>query len=58
MKFIWSVVLLASILFAAMVPLFFGHGLAAHETKFFGYAAVCLLITAALFFVQTRNREV
>ena len=57
MKFIWTVVLLASILFAALVPLFFGHGLAAHETKYFGFAAICLLITAVLFFVQFRNRE-
>lgn len=57
MKFIWSVVLLASILFSAAVPLFFGHGLAAHESSWFGYAGVCLVIAVALIFVQSRFRK-
>ncbi|HUP88471.1 MAG TPA: hypothetical protein VM100_03940 [Longimicrobiales bacterium] len=56
MKFGWSIVLLLSILFSAAVPLFFGHGLAAHENAWFGYAGICFLIAAALFFVQKRFR--
>ena len=52
MKFIWSVVLLASIVCSVGVPMFFGHGLALHESKWFGYAAVLLVIAAVLFFVQ------
>jgi hypothetical protein len=52
MKFVWTVVLFASIVLAVAVPIFFGHGLAAHESKFFGYAAVCLVLAAVLFFVQ------
>lgn len=54
MGFVSSVVMLVSILLAVCVPLFFGHGLAAHEPKWFGYAAVCLLLAAVLLFVQKR----
>lgn len=57
MKFIWTVVLLASILVSAMVPLFFGHGLAAHEPKWFAYSGVCLLVAAVLLFVQIRRAD-
>jgi len=54
MKFIWSVVLLASIIFSVCVPLFFGHGLAAHEPVWFGVAGACLFLAAILFLVQRR----
>jgi hypothetical protein len=45
-------VLLVSIVLAVSVPIFFGHGLASHETKWFGYAAVCLVLAGILFVVQ------
>ncbi len=54
MGFVSSIVMLASIIMAACVPLFFGHGLAAHEPKWFGYAAGCLVVAAVLVFVQRR----
>lgn len=54
MKFVWTVVLLLSIVLAVCVPLFFGHGLAAHEPKWFGVAAGCLVAAALLFLVQRR----
>jgi hypothetical protein len=57
MNVLWSVVLFASLAFSIAVPLFFGHGLIAHENKWFGMAAVCLLIAAALMFVQVRFRR-
>jgi hypothetical protein len=60
MKFIWTVVLLASVAFAMATPIFFGHGLVSGEhgrdTRFFMYAAICLAIAATLFFVQVRMR--
>jgi hypothetical protein len=56
MKFLWSVVLLVSVIFAMAVPLFFGHGLVGHGGPWFLAAAVCLAIAAALFFLQVRMR--
>ena len=56
MKFGWSIVLLASIILAVATPLFFGHALVAGDAKWFGAAAVCLLLAAVLFFVQKRFR--
>jgi hypothetical protein len=60
MKFIWSVVLLASVAFAMATPIFFGHGLVSGEhgrdTRFFLYAAITFAIAATLFFVQVRMR--
>ena len=56
MKFIWSIVLLASVIFAVAGPIFFGHALVAGDGSWFGAAAVCLVIAAALFFVQKRFR--
>jgi Ca2+/H+ antiporter len=60
MKFLWSVMLLFSVIFAMAVPMFFGHALVSGEhgrdTRFFLYAAVCLAIAATLFFVQVRMR--
>ena len=56
MKFVWTVVLLASILFSVAVPMFFGHALASEEGRgaWFGAAAVCLAIAAVLIFIQRR----
>lgn len=54
MRFLSSIVMLVSIIMAVCVPLFFGHGLGAHEPKWFAYAGVCLLIAAVLLFVQKR----
>lgn len=54
MRFAASVVMLLSIVMAVCVPLFFGHGLAEHQPKWFAYAAVCLVIAAVLVFVQRR----
>ena len=60
MKFLWSVMLLVSVIFAMAVPMFFGHALVSGEhgrdTRFFLYAAICLAIAAALFFLQVRKR--
>lgn len=60
MKFLWTVVLLVSVAFAMATPIFFGHGLVSGEhgrdTRWFLYAAVCLAIAAALFFLQVRMR--
>ena len=57
MNVLWSLVLFASLVFSIAVPLFFGHGLIAHDSKWFVLAAVCLLIAAALMFVQVRFRK-
>lgn len=56
MKFLWSVLLLVSLIFAMAVPLFFGHGLIEHGGPWFLAAGVCLVIAAALFFIQVRMR--
>ena len=60
MKFLWSVVLLVSVIFAMATPIFFGHGLVSGEhgrdTRFFMYAAICAAIAAGLFFMQVRMR--
>lgn len=50
-KLLYSVVLLAAVVFAVLGPIFFGHALVTKETKWFGIAAVCLLIGAVLMFV-------
>ena len=57
MNVLWSLVLLATVAFSIAVPLFFGHGLIAHDNKWFMLAAVCLLIAGALMFVQVRFRR-
>ena len=57
MKVVWSIVLLVSLIFAVAVPLFVGHGLVEHGGPWFVLAAVCLVIAAALFFVQVRFRR-
>jgi hypothetical protein len=54
MKFSWSIVLLASIVFAVAGPIFFGHALIAHDGAWFAAAAICVAIAAVLFFVQKR----
>lgn len=56
MKFGWSVVLLASVVFAVASPIFFGHALVEHESRWFGLSAMCLAIAAVLFFIQKRYR--
>ena len=56
MPFLWSIVLLVSLIFAIAGPLFFGHGLVEGETTWYGAAAVCVLIAAVLFLVQKRFR--
>lgn len=56
MKFGWSIVLLLSVISAVASPIFFGHALVEHESKFFGLSALCLAIAALLFFVQKRFR--
>jgi hypothetical protein len=56
MSFVWSLVLLASIVFAVAGPIFFGHALVEGDTPWFGVAAVCLLIAIVLFYVQKRFR--
>ncbi|MGQ0562925.1 MAG: hypothetical protein ACT443_13750 [Gemmatimonadota bacterium] len=56
MKFLWSIVLLASVVFAMAVPIFFGHGLVEHGGPWFALAGVCLLVALALFFIQVRFR--
>jgi hypothetical protein len=56
MKFLWSIVLLASVVFTAATALFFGHGLIDREGPWFIVAAVCLLIGAALIWVQSKFR--
>lgn len=56
MKFIWSVILLASVVFSVATALFFGHGLIDHEGPWFVVAGACLLIGAALIWVQARFR--
>lgn len=56
MKFGWSVVLLASVIFAVACPIFFGHALVEGDTRWFGMSALCLAIAAVLFFVQKRFR--
>ncbi|MGQ0816283.1 MAG: hypothetical protein ACT4O1_17780 [Gemmatimonadota bacterium] len=57
MKVIWSIILLASLVLAVAVPVFFGHGLIAHGGPWFMLAGACLVIAAALFFVQIRFRR-
>lgn len=57
MNFFWSIVLLASLCFSIGVPLFFGHGLLAHDNKWYMYSAACLVIAGALMFVQVRFRK-
>ena len=57
MNFLWSIVLLVSLCFSIAVPLFFGHGLIAHDSKWFVFAAICFVIAAALMFVQIRFRK-
>lgn len=57
MNVLWSLVLLASLIFSIGVPLFFGHGLIAHDSKWFVLSAICLLIAGALMFVQVRFRK-
>lgn len=54
MKFIWSVVLLAALIFAVAGPIFLGHALVEGDGAWFGAAAVCVAIAAVLFFVQKR----
>jgi hypothetical protein len=56
MRFVWSIVLLAAVAFAVAGPLFLGHGLAAHESAWLGYAAVCVVVAAVLLFLQKRFR--
>ena len=56
MSFVWSIVLFASLVFAVAGPLFFGHALVEGGSTWYGAAAACLLIAAALFFIQKRFR--
>lgn len=56
MKFIWSIVLLASIVFAVAGPIFLGHALVEGDSTWYGSAAICAAIAAVLFFVQKRFR--
>ena len=56
MNFVWSIVLLLSLGFAVAGPLFFGHALIAHDSRWFGASAVCVAIAAGLVFIQARFR--
>ena len=50
MKVLWSIILLMAVSLVICAAYFFGHGLSAHESKWFMYAAVCGLAGAALLF--------
>jgi hypothetical protein len=49
-KVLWSVILLAAVSLAICTAYFFGHGLSAHESKWFALSGICLLASAALIF--------
>ena len=54
MKVVFSVVLLAAVVFAVATPLFFGHALVEGSSKWFGASAGTLVIAAVLFLVVKR----
>ena len=58
MNIFWSIVLLASAVFMIASVYFFGNALVTehHPEKWYGASAVCLLIAAALTFVQVKKR--
>jgi hypothetical protein len=49
-KVLWSIILLVAVALAICTAYFFGHGLSAHEGKWFALSGVCLLISSALIF--------
>ena len=51
MKVLFSIALLATIVIAVAGPIFLGHALVENDTKWYGIAAVCVLIAAAMFFM-------
>jgi uncharacterized membrane protein YhdT len=54
-KVIWSVILLAAVVLAIASAYFFGHALSVHEkAKWFGFSAICLVLSVALLFAIVR----
>ncbi len=55
MKVIWSIILLAGVTFSIASAYFFGHALSVHEkAKWFGFSAICLVVSIALLFAVVR----
>ncbi len=55
MKFIDTILLLATVVFGIMVPLFVGHALAAHDNAWFLYGGGALVVAAILSVVLARR---
>ncbi|MGH7483540.1 MAG: hypothetical protein ACRELV_15430 [Longimicrobiales bacterium] len=54
MSFIASIIMLAALIAAIIVPLFVGHALSAHTNIYFLLAAVAGVVSAVLLFIASR----
>jgi hypothetical protein len=49
-KVLWSIILLVAVSLAICTAYFFGHGLSAHESRWFALSAGCAVASVALIF--------
>lgn len=54
MSFIANILILASVTFAILVPIFVGHALSSHHTFYYLLGAVCGLIAAGFMFATSK----
>jgi hypothetical protein len=54
MRFLFSILVLASVVFVLCVPYFVGHGLALESSRWIWTGIICGVIAAALIFFATR----